>query len=102
MPRALACLKASLIAGFVYIVVHARLNRASGGLAFNYRYPLEPLVLMTPLLTLGAVDWVRRGGVNRLLVFASAVVSVLLQAIYVFTLTCEPTGPGQFLCSLQI
>lgn len=94
--------KASLIAGVVYLFVHARLNRASGGLAFNYRYPLEPLVLMAPLLTLGAVGWVRRGGVTRLLVFASAVVSVLLQAIYVFTLTCEPTGPGQYLCSLRI
>jgi len=94
--------KASLIAGFVYLFVHARLNRASGGLAFNYRYPLEPLVLMTPLLTLGAVDWVRRGGTTRLLVFAGAAMSVLLQALYVFTLTCEPATSGELLCSLGI
>jgi hypothetical protein len=100
--RAPAWAKASLIAGLVYLIVHARLNRASGGLAFNYRYPLEPLVLMTPLLTLGAVAWVRRGGTTRLLVFAGAAVSVLLQALYVFTLTCEPAAYGQSLCSLGI
>jgi len=94
--------KASLIAGLVYLLVHARLNRASGGLAFNYRYPLEPLVLMAPMLTLGAVAWVRRGGTTRLLVVAGAAVSVLLQALYVFTLTCEPAAPGQLLCSLGI
>jgi hypothetical protein len=82
--------------------VHARLNRASGGLAFNYRYPLEPLVMMAPLLALGAVAWVRRGATTRLLVFAGAAVSVFLQALYVFTLTCEPAGPGQLLCSLRI
>jgi hypothetical protein len=100
--RAPVWAKAALIAGFVYLVVHARLNRASGGLAFNYRYPLEPLVLMAPLLTLGAVAWVRRGGATRLLVIAGAAVSVLLQALYVFALTCEPAAPGQFLCSFGI
>jgi hypothetical protein len=98
--RAPAWARASWVAGLLYLLVHARLNRASGGLAFNYRYPLEPLVMMAPLLTVGAVEWVRRTGTTRRLVVAGCLLSVFLQALYVFTLTCEPTGPGEALCTL--
>jgi len=100
--RAPGWARASWAAGLIYLLVHARLNRASGGLAFNYRYPLEPLVMMAPLLTVGAVDWVRRSGTTRRLVVAGSLLSVFLQAVYVFTLTCEPTGSGEAICTLGI
>ena len=48
-------------AGLVYLLVHLRLNRASGGLPYDYRYPLEGLVLAAPALALGrGSSW--RGG----------------------------------------
>jgi hypothetical protein len=57
---------------------------------------------MAPLLTVGAVDWVRRSGTTRRLVVAGSLLSVFLQALYVFTLTCEPTGSGEAFCTLGI
>jgi len=94
--------RTAFIAGVVYLVVHARLNRASGGLAFNYRYPLEPLVLMAPLVGVAAQELFQRSGLARVMVTVGAVFSILLQALYVFTLTCEPSGAGSSLCSLGV
>lgn len=94
--------RTAFIAGVAYLVVHARLNRASGGLAFNYRYPLEPLVMMAPLVGVAALELFRRSSLARLMVTAGAVLSILLQALYVFTLTCEPLGADDTLCSLGV
>lgn len=88
------------VGGVAYLVVHARLNRVSGGLPFDYRYQLEPLVLATPLLVLSARSFVashRRG--LQILVFAVAA-SVVLQGIVAFTLDCESGTGTQAVCSL--
>ncbi len=47
--------------GSCYLLVHLRLNRASGGLPYDYRYPLEALTLAAPALVLGRAG-ARRSG----------------------------------------
>lgn len=44
--------KAGALAGLVYMLVHLRLNRFSGGLLYGYRYPLEMLTVAAPFLLL--------------------------------------------------
>lgn len=47
--------RSAALGGLAYLLVRARLNRASGGLSFGYRYPLEPLMFFAPALSLGHV-----------------------------------------------
>jgi len=49
--------KASAMGGLVYILIHLRLNRFWGGLAFNYRYALELLIMLSPILFLSWQAW---------------------------------------------
>lgn len=89
------------ISGIVYLVIHAALNRASGGLIVFYRYPLASLVLMSPALLMGArAIWEssRRG--ERILVI-SALASVALQVLNVFVFSCWNTSPVVPVCLLQ-
>ncbi len=92
--------RSSFVAGLFYLIIHARLNRASGGLAFNYRYPLEALVLWAPILAVAAQSLINRSSITRLLLIGSALLSILLQGLYVFTLTCVMQAPSETLCSL--
>ncbi|NNC93905.1 MAG: hypothetical protein HKN80_15585 [Acidimicrobiia bacterium] len=55
--RAPVWVNANAVAGLVYMLVHLRLNRFWGGLAFNYRYALEPLMVIAPLLFLSWRAW---------------------------------------------
>jgi hypothetical protein len=81
--------RSAAIAALIYLLVHARLNRASGGAAFGYRYPLEPLMLAAPALVLGARHLLDRGGVGTFAVRLSLGVSIALQMALVFLLSCE-------------
>ncbi|MBT8193987.1 MAG: hypothetical protein HKO63_07280 [Acidimicrobiia bacterium] len=49
--------KSSAVGGLAYILIHLRLNRFWGGLAFNYRYALELLIVLSPLLFLSWQAW---------------------------------------------
>ena len=80
------------IAGVAYILVHARLNRASGGLAFDYRYQLEAIVLATPLLVIATHAWLTTERRRMALVLTLAL-SIGLQGMVAYTLECE-SGPG--------
>ena len=44
--------QASAVSRVAYMLNHLRLNRFWRGLAFNYRYPLEMLIVVAPLLFL--------------------------------------------------
>lgn len=90
--------RSGLLAGLAYILVHARLNRVSGGVPFGYRYPLEALILAAPALTLGAYALWNRSPMWRRVVLIAAGTSVLLQAALVFLLECEPAIAGQTTC----
>ena len=52
--------KASALAGLLYMLIHLRLNRFSGGLLYGYRYPLEMLTVAAPLLLLSWKSWYGR------------------------------------------
>ncbi len=72
--------RSAAIAGAVYLLVHAALNRQSGGLQRNYRYPLEMLTLAAPLLLL-AYQRLVAGSPRLQRVFGAAVVvSIIIQA----------------------
>ena len=92
--------RSAAIGGVIFIVVHARLNRVSGGVPFGYRYPLEALMLAAPALCLGAVaiwNTFRRG---PLLVVGAAALSIFLQIALVTLIDCADTGTtGYVTCS---
>jgi hypothetical protein len=93
--------RSAVVGAVVLIVLHARLNRVSGGIPFGYRYPLEALMLAAPALTLGANRiWtgLRRG---PLLVIGASVISIVLQIILVLVIECTSTGALDYVtCSL--
>lgn len=92
--------RAAALSALLYLLVHARMNRASGGLPFNYRYPLEPLVLATPLLSVAIDRWRQSSERRQLLVFAAVAAGFVLQALYTFTLVCEPFDADNVICEL--
>lgn len=91
------------LAGLAYLVVHARLNRASGGLPFDYRYPIEAITLATPALVLA----VHRSGyvartVPRIVLGLAIAAGVVLQGMVAVTSECEPDpdDPSVAICTL--
>jgi hypothetical protein len=84
----------------VYLLVHLRLNRASGGLPLDYRYPLEPLMLAAPTgviavrAFLSGDEWRKRA-----LVLALGA-SVLLQGAMALTYECTPVPGGDARCGV--
>jgi hypothetical protein len=93
--------KSAAWAGVVYLLAHAALNRASGGSVIFYRYPLEPLVLAIPTITIGALHLWRQNPILRRLVFAAIAVSIALQFLHVFVLSCTITDPVIPMCLLR-
>ena len=85
--------RSTSLAAIAYLLVHAMLNRASGGMPAFYRYPLEPLILATPLLAIGAQTMWRSGRIGRWAIIVGALVSVGLQIVLVFYLSCFITSP---------
>lgn len=74
--------KSCAVGGVVYILIHLRLNRFWGGLAFNYRYALEFLIVLAPLLFLAWQAWYERAGDGPRRVFwYSVAVSAAIQVM---------------------
>lgn len=88
-------------AGVGYLLIHAALNRASGGLAIFYRYPLEAIVLAAPALTIGAHRLWQRGRPWNRVVTAAVAVSIALQFAHVFIISCWITDPVVPACLLS-
>jgi hypothetical protein len=82
------------LAGLVYVLVHARLNRASGGLLLDYRYPLEPLTLATPALALAARSLLERHRWWRHAIMLSLSMSIALQGLVAVRFSCDDTARG--------
>lgn len=93
--------RSTLLAGLVYLLVHAVLNRASGGAAAFYRYPLEAIVLSAPALAVGAWRLSRKSRAWGRVVVATAAVSVVLQFLNVFYFFCFVTDPVFRTCILN-
>lgn len=72
--------RAAALSGVIYLLVHAALNRQSGGLQRNYRYPLEMLTLAAPLLVLAYDKLVARSPRLQRVFGAAVVASIVIQA----------------------
>ncbi|NNL69973.1 MAG: hypothetical protein HKO70_08445 [Acidimicrobiia bacterium] len=74
--------RAAAVGGVIYMLIHLRLNRFWGGLAFNYRYALELLVMVAPLLFLSWQAWYgETGPTGRRLFWYSVAASVAMQVV---------------------
>lgn len=87
------------IAALAYVLTHTYLNRASGGLPFGYRYPLEAIVLITPLAMTGLKAIEERRVYATLLVLSGAA-SVFLQSAYTILSRCKAIGTLAPMCDL--
>lgn len=92
--------KAGAIGAVVYLLVHASLNRASGGAEMFYRYPLEALALASVALVAGAKQIHDASSWGRIAVWFSLSVSIGLQFINVFILSCSRGSPTIPSCTL--
>jgi hypothetical protein len=87
------------LAFIVYLVVHVRINRVSGGLPYNYRYLIEPIILISPVL-MGALWRARRDKVLRAATWATALVAIGLQFAFVYISECVGIGTANPHCGL--
>ena len=72
--------RGSALGGVVYLLVQYKVNRYTGGFDFaTYRYPLEGLTALAPLLYLAHRHWVSRWRQAGLAFLAVALLSVALQ-----------------------
>jgi len=91
--------KSFAVGAVLYLLLHLRMNRASGGLAFDYRYPLAPLVALAPLLLLAYTTWVEPRPMMRKVFAVAVIVSILAQAVVATAMHCEPVSASQAVCS---
>lgn len=94
-----AWVKSLAIGAVVYLLIHLRLNRASGGMPFDYRYPLAPLVALAPLLLLAYTTWVEPRPFMKRLLIVAILVSFLAQGLVATALHCVPGAAGEAICS---
>lgn len=87
------------LAGLAYLLVHTGLNRYSGGVAFSYRYSLEPLVLAMPYLA-QAFSRIMATRPLRMVFLVALGVSIALQGSVAILLTCTHGTGGISVCSL--
>lgn len=71
--------RGSAIGGVAYLLIQYKLNRSVDARLFLYRYPLEGLVAMAPLLFLSYREWVRCRTLASRMFVAAAVLSVAVQ-----------------------
>lgn len=88
------------IGGGGYLLIHAAFNRASGGAQVFYRYPLEALALAAVALAVGGAALYRSSPSGRLLVIWSAGISIAIQFINVFYLSCITANPNTIACQI--
>ena len=92
--------RSAAVAGVAYLVVHAALNRVSGGAIIFYRYPLEALTLAGVALAIGSKHLYDSGPTAKRAVTAAAAVSIALQFLNVFVFSCFVTDPAAQACLL--
>lgn len=93
--------KSTALAGVIYLLVHAALNRASGGSLVFYRYPLESIVLAAPALTLGSQHLWDSKVAWRVIVGFAIGASIILQVLHVYYFSCLITDPPIVSCILE-
>ena len=91
--------KLAVLGAFVFLGVHFWLNRASGGLPYNYRYPIEVLAVLAPALMVTVPSLLEHRLTRPILAFAGAV-SLFLQGSYVLFSRCVDVSAEIAQCSL--
>lgn len=82
-----------------YVAIHSRLEIASGALPYNYRYPLEAVTLIAPLLLVTVPDFETTKS-KRLLLGFTVLWSILLQFAFVVLSRCVIDSTGVEICFL--
>lgn len=93
--------RAAAISALFYLLVHITFNRTSGGMVFNYRYPIESLILLTPIFINSFTFWVNRNSPRRKIFLLSVIISFLIQACYAINHYCvkdDFSPEGQVSC----
>lgn len=90
--------KSAALGAFAYLLIHAALNRASGGAELSYRYPLEPLALASVALIIGIRLTYQQSRLWRITVLVAAAASVALQFAIVFYFSCVGATPNTPAC----
>lgn len=90
--------KSAALGALAYLLVHAALNRASGGAELSYRYPLEPLALASVALIIGIRLAYQQSRLWRITVVVAAAASVAVQFAIVFYFSCVAATPNTFAC----
>jgi alpha-1,2-mannosyltransferase len=77
-----AWVRGAAIGGMLYLLVQLKANRFSGGEGFfSYRYPLEALTAVAPLLALSWKEWVARTSPRTKLFLGTVILAVIGQGI---------------------
>jgi len=77
-----AWVRSSSLGGALYLLIQLKANRFSGGERFwSYRYPLETLTLLAPLLVLAWAQWTSQTRRRRAAFFALVSLAIGLQAV---------------------
>lgn len=77
-----AWVRGSAIGGVMYVLVQYKLNRFNDASAVvGYRYPLEALVALAPLLFLSYVSWVRRRWLASRVFVVAIIISIAFQLV---------------------
>ena len=87
------------LVALVYVLVHSSMEIASGAMFYNYRYPLEAVALVAPVL-LATVPTFETTNRRKLILAGAAVASISLQVCAVFVANCWISTSGEFGCSL--
>lgn len=95
-------MKTGVLAALLYMGVHAALNRASGGMAMFYRYPLEAIILAAPALVVAAREMWYSSHRGRMILSGAAALSILLQVMNVFLFECVASDANSGACTLQV
>jgi hypothetical protein len=84
-----AWVRGSAIGGVIYLLIQYKLNRFNDASAVvGYRYPLEALVALAPLLFLSYIAWVKR----RWLAVRVFVVAITLSIAFQFVAALDGFG----------
>ena len=92
--------RSGAMAGLIYLLVHAALNRASGGMPIFYRYPLEAITLAAPALAWGGHHIWNRGGFPKRLLTVSTAFSIVFIAVHAFVTSCRIATPELLSCQI--
>lgn len=87
------------LAALFYVIVHAALNRSSGGLPYGYRYAIEAVVILSPIAFI-SVRAAHSDLFYRTLIYIAGLAAVSLQVAFIFIAECTAVSTANTECYL--